>query len=435
MMDVDLGLPGPRAATRVVVAMSGGVDSSVVAALVKHAGYDVVGVTLQLYDNGAATHRAGACCAGQDIHDARQRRREARHSPLRARLRGALPRGGDRAFRRRAMRGARRRSPASPATRPSSSPISWRPRASSTPPRWRPAITSGRAWSTAAARSSGRVDLDRDQSYFLFATTREQLDFLRFPLGDLTKDETRAIARELGLAVADKRDSQDICFVPQGRYTDIVEKLKPGSGAAGRHRACRRARARPARGRDPLHGRPAARARHRCRRAALRGAARCGERARRRRSARGARRALDRAARFQLAGRGRSAGGGRRRAARSSRASAPTRPPAAATLELREAGRWSSSRRTRWASLPVRPACSTTATARTPACSAAARSPRNMEQGGEGGLTVAALRTAGSAAAVPRNARRDFPASGRPWRGASRPSRCPDAAAARRCPS
>ena len=90
-----------------------------------------------------------------------------------------------------------------------------------------------RAWSTAAGRCSGRVDLDRDQSYFLFATTREQLDFLRFPLGDLSKEQTRAIARELGLAVADKRDSQDICFVPQGRYTDIVEKLKPGAVRPG----------------------------------------------------------------------------------------------------------------------------------------------------------------------------------------------------------
>ena len=89
------------------------------------------------------------------------------------------------------------------------------------------------------------IDLDRDQSYFLFATTQEQLDFLRFPLGDLTKDATRTLARELGLKVADKHDSQDICFVPQGRYFDVVEKLRPEAAQAGRDRARRRPRARP----------------------------------------------------------------------------------------------------------------------------------------------------------------------------------------------
>ena len=112
----SLGLDKAPGDTRVVVAMSGGVDSSVVAAMLANQGYDVVGVTMQLYDHGAATHRKGACCAGQDIHDARDVAARLGHSALRARLRGALPREGDRALRPRLCRRARRRSPASPAT-------------------------------------------------------------------------------------------------------------------------------------------------------------------------------------------------------------------------------------------------------------------------------------------------------------------------------
>ena len=313
MMDVDLGLAGPRATTRVVVAMSGGVDSSVVAALVKQAGYDVVGVTLQLYDHGAATHRAGACCAGQDIHDARDVAARLGIPALRARLRGALPRGGDRAFRRELCAGRdadplRLLQPDGQVRRPAGDGARARRRRA-----WRPAITCARALVDGRRALFRPVDLDRDQSYFLFATTQEQLDFLRFPLGDLTKDETRAIARELGLKVADKHDSQDICFVPQGRYSDIVEKLKPEAvrpgeivhvdgRVLGRHDGVIRYTVGQRRGLGIAAGEPLFVVR-----------LDADERARRRRPARGARHALDRAPRLQLARRGRSAaaaGGG-----------------------------------------------------------------------------------------------------------------------------
>jgi tRNA-uridine 2-sulfurtransferase len=229
----SLELEGRPEDTRIVVAMSGGVDSSVTAALLKAEGYDVVGITLQLYDHGAATHRKGACCAGRDIHDARNvaERIGIPHYVLdyESRFRESVIENFADSY-------TLGETPV-PCIECNRS-VKFRDLLATARELGAAALATGHYVASRRISDGSRAlhcaaDADRDQSYFLFATTREQLDYLRFPLGDMTKPQVRDLARRFGLEIADKQDSQDICFVPTGRYTDIIGRLKPNAIAPG----------------------------------------------------------------------------------------------------------------------------------------------------------------------------------------------------------
>lgn len=214
--------------TRIVVAMSGGVDSSVTAGLMVEAGYDVVGVTLQLYDHGEAVQKKGACCAGQDIYDAKRvaDRLGIPHYVLDYESR----------FREQVMDDfadtyLRGETPI-PCVRCNQT-VKFKDLLGTAKDLGADAMVTGhyvrRVMGDAGSELHRAVDRSKDQSYFLFATTRGQLDFLRFPLGGMDKSETRQHAQRFDLPVAEKPESQDICFVPNGSYASVVERMRPGA--------------------------------------------------------------------------------------------------------------------------------------------------------------------------------------------------------------
>ncbi len=229
----SLGFAKSPAETRVVVAMSGGVDSSVVAAQLAAEGYDVIGVTLQLYDHGAALAKKGACCAGADIHDARQVAHMLGFPHYVLDYENIFRDSVIEEFADSYLAGA---TPV-PCIR-CNERVKFQDLLGTARDLGADCMATGHYVQRFAAPHGAELhratDPARDQSYFLFSTTHEQLEYLRFPLGHLaTKAETRALARKFGLDVADKPDSQDICFVPDGNYAGVIEKLRPGAGEPG----------------------------------------------------------------------------------------------------------------------------------------------------------------------------------------------------------
>ena len=224
----SLGFAKPAAETRVVVAMSGGVDSSVVAAMLKDEGYEVIGITMQLYDHGVAIDVKGACCAGADIHDARTvaARLDIPHYVL----------DYESLFKNQVMEEfadsyLKGHTPI-PCVRCNQT-VKFKDLLKMAQDLNADCLATGhyvrRVEEGGQLHLKKGVDEGKDQSYFLFATTPEQLAYVRFPLGGMTKDVTRELARKYDLVVSDKPDSQDICFVPNGRYGDVVRRLRPGA--------------------------------------------------------------------------------------------------------------------------------------------------------------------------------------------------------------
>jgi tRNA-specific 2-thiouridylase len=228
----SLGIAKPPSQTRVVAAMSGGVDSSVVAALLARDGYEVVGVTLQLYDHGKALRAKGACCAGQDIHDAK---RVAEKLGIAYYVLDYEER-----FRRAVIEDFANAYVAGETPIPCvrcNEKIKFGDLLELARELGADALATGHYVRRVEGKNGPELhrasDAARDQSYFLFTTTKAQLDLLRFPLGDVRKNDVRRLAQDLGLSVADKPDSQDICFVPQGHYSDVVERLRPDAALPG----------------------------------------------------------------------------------------------------------------------------------------------------------------------------------------------------------
>ncbi|MEL7481775.1 MAG: tRNA 2-thiouridine(34) synthase MnmA [Pseudomonadota bacterium] len=228
----SLGFAKPPAETRVVAAMSGGVDSSVVAAMLKADGYDVIGITLQLYDHGAAIQKKGACCAGQDIHDARNVADQIGipHYVLDYESR----------FREQVMEDFADTYLAGSTPVPCircNQTVKFADLLKTAKDLGADCLATGHYIRRETGPDGPELhrahDASRDQSYFLFATTRDQLDYLRFPLGGLPKKHVRDLADQFDLPVATKPDSQDICFVPEGSYAKVVERLRPGTGRSG----------------------------------------------------------------------------------------------------------------------------------------------------------------------------------------------------------
>ncbi|MES2729208.1 MAG: tRNA 2-thiouridine(34) synthase MnmA [Pseudomonadota bacterium] len=230
----SLGFDKSPADTRVVVAMSGGVDSSVVAALLHEQGYDVIGVTLQLYDHGAAIEKKGACCAGQDIYDARRVAEERGFPHYVLNYESNFKQSVIDDFVDTYMQG---QTPIPCVTCNQS--VKFRDLLKVARDLGADCMATGHYVQRTVDPVTGQallqraVDTGKDQSYFLFATTQDQLDFLRFPLGGWTKDVTRMHADRLGLITANKPDSQDICFVPNGDYAAVVKKIAPAAAQPG----------------------------------------------------------------------------------------------------------------------------------------------------------------------------------------------------------